>query len=117
MRSLPLRAVAALVLALLGAGTGIATVALHDLVWGFVLGVAATVAAVLALPAGWWSRVAFVAGWVAMVGWLTVPRAEGDYLISQDWQGYGVLLLGLVLTVLGVATLPRPDRRRESVDS
>ena len=38
---------------------------------------------------GWWSRLAFVVGWVAMVGWLTVPRRpEGDYLISQDWQGY-----------------------------
>jgi uncharacterized protein DUF6113 len=49
-----------------------------------------------------------VLGWVATVGWLTLPRPEGDYLISQDWQGYGVLALGMLLLVVGLATLPRP---------
>ena len=93
---------------LLGAGTGIATVALHDLVWGLVLGVAATVVTVVALPPGWRHRLAFVVGWDAVVGWLTLPRAEGDYVISQDWQGYAVLGLGLVLLVVAIGTLPRP---------
>jgi hypothetical protein len=97
-------------LLLAGAVTGVATVAVHELVWGFVLASAATAATVLALPPGWWTRLAFVLGWVTTVGWLTLPRAEGDYLISQDWQGYGVLGLGMVLLVVAVATLPRPGR-------
>ncbi|WP_028643039.1 DUF6113 family protein [Nocardioides sp. URHA0020] len=103
-----MRLLAALGLLLAGAVTAVATVAVHELVWGFVLAVAATSMTVLALPPGWWSRLAFVVGWVAMVGWLTVPRPEGDYLVSQDWQGYAVLGLGMVLLVVGLATLPRP---------
>ena len=95
---------------MLGAGTGIATVALHDLVWGLVLAAAATVAAVVSLPPGR-HRLAFVVGWDAIVGWLTLPRPEGDYVISQDRQGYAVLALGLLLLVAGLATLPRPRAR------
>jgi hypothetical protein len=105
-----MRFVAALGLLLLGAGTGIATVALHDLPWWLLLATVATAVTTYALPPGWWSRLAFVVGWIAMVGWLALPRAEGDYLISQDWQGYAVLGLGLVLVIVGVATLPRPRR-------
>lgn len=93
-----------------GAATGLATVALHDLAWGLPLAVAATVATLVALPAGWWSRLAYVVGWDAMVAWLTVPRPEGDYLLSQDVAGYAVLGLGLVLLVVGIGTLPRPRR-------
>jgi hypothetical protein len=107
---------AALGLLLVGAATGLATVALHDLGWGLALAIAATGLAVLALPPGWSTRLAFVIGWDAMVGWLTVPRAEGDYLLSQDLAGYTVLGLGLVLLVFGVATLPRP-RGRETPNS
>lgn len=103
-----MKVVAAVGLLLVGAITGLTTVAVHELVWGLVLAVAATAVTVLALPPGWWSRLAFVVGWVAIVGWLTLPRAEGDYLISQDWQGYVVLGFGLLLLVLGLATLPRP---------
>ena len=99
--------VAALGLLVVGAGTAIASVALHELVWGFVLMAAATIVTVRALRPGL-LRLAFVAGWVAMVGWLTVPRSEGDYLISQDWQGYALLGLGLAILIAGVATIPRP---------
>jgi hypothetical protein len=104
------RALAAIGLLVVGALTGIATIALHQLAWGFVLASAATFATAYALPAGWWSRLAFVVGWVGSVGWLTVPRAEGDYVVGQDAAGYAVLGLGLVLLVVGVATLPRPRR-------
>lgn len=107
-----MRVLAAAGLLLVGAVTAVATVALHDLWWGLALASVATVWTTLALPAGWWSRLAFVAGWVAVVAWLTFPRAEGDYLISQDVQGYAVLALGLVLLVLAIATLPRPAGRR-----
>lgn len=106
-----MRALAAVGLLLVGAGTGIATVAVHDLGGWLLLAVAATGVTTYALPAGWWSRLAFAAGWVAMVGWLALPRPEGDYLISQDWQGYAVLGLGLVMVIVTVATLPRPRRR------
>lgn len=106
-----MRALTALGLLVVGAGTGIATVALHQLWWGFLLAFAATLATAYALPPGWWSRLAFVVGWVLMVGWLALPRPEGDYLISSDVAGYAVLGLGLVLLTFGIATLPRPKMR------
>lgn len=103
-----MRLLAALGLLVAGALTGIATIALHQLTWGLVLAFAATCVTAYALQPGWWSRLAYVVGWVAMVGWLTVPRPEGDYLVSSDLPGYAVLGLGVVLLVFGVATLPRP---------
>lgn len=105
-----MRALAAAGLLLAGAATGVAVVALHPIGWGLALGLVATAAAVTALPAGWWSRLAFVVGWDAMVGWLTFPRPEGDYVISQDAPGYAVLGAALVLVIVGIATLPRPPR-------
>ncbi|GAB2445716.1 hypothetical protein GCM10027062_28220 [Nocardioides hungaricus] len=106
-----MRLLAAAGLLLAGAVTGVATVALHQLWWGLALATVAVVAAVVALPAGWWSRLAFVVGLDLVVGWLTMPRAEGDYLISRDVQGYAVLILGLVLLVGALGTLPRPSAR------
>ena len=90
-----------------GALTGIATIALHQLTWGILLAFAATGATAVALPRGWWSRLAFVVGWVVMVGWLAMPRSEGDYLVSSDLAGYAVLGFGVLLLVFSVATLPR----------
>lgn len=106
-----MKVLAALGLLLVGAATGIATVALHTISWGIVLGFAATAVAAYALPPGWWTRLAFVAGWVGMVGWLAMPRSEGDYLLSSNLSGYAVLGFGLVLLVFGVASLPRPRMR------
>ena len=103
---------AAVGLLLAGAATGVATVAVHETWWGLAFGSLATVVGVAALPAGWWSRLAFVTGWVLTVGWLALPRAEGDYVISQDAQGYAVLALALVLLVVGIATLLRPRSAR-----
>lgn len=105
-----MRILAALGLLILGAGTGIATVAVHRLSWALVLAVAATTLTAYAVPPAWWGRLAFAAGWVVTVGWLAVPRPEGDYLIGQDWQGYLVLGVGMLLILVGVATLPRPRR-------
>ncbi|CAI9409558.1 hypothetical protein [Nocardioides sp. T2.26MG-1] len=106
-----MRVLAAVGLLAAGAATAVATVALHEISWGIVLALGATAVAVVALPPGWWSRLAFVAGWDAMVAWLTFPRPEGDYLISQDLPGYTVLGAALVLLIVGIATLPRPARR------
>lgn len=102
-----MRIAAALGLLVAGAVTGATTVAVHELWWGLLLSQAAVLTTVVALPAGWWSRLAFVAGYDVMVGWLAVPRSEGDYLVSQDLQGYAVLAIGLVLLVAALATLPR----------
>ncbi len=52
-----------------------------------------------------------------MVGWLTLPRPEGDYLVSQDVQGYAVLGLGVLLLVFAIATLPRPTRGPRTVSA
>lgn len=102
-----MRVAAALGLLVAGAVTGVATVAVHELWWGLLLSQAAVLTTVVALPAGWWSRLAFVAGYDVLVGWLAVPRSEGDYVLSQDLQGYAVLAVGVALLVGALATLPR----------
>lgn len=94
-------------LLVVGLATGLASVALHQLWWGLLLSVLATATTMFALPAGWWSRLPFALGWVGVVGWLTVPRPEGDYAIAGDANGYALLAGALVVFVTGVATLPR----------
>lgn len=101
------RAPLALALLLLGALTGIASVAVHQWWWGLPLGVAAPVATAVALPAGWWSRLPFSLGWVVMVGYLTIPRPEGDFVIPDGTAGYVLLVVAMVLLVSGLVTLPR----------
>lgn len=95
-----------------GAVVGLAAVALHTIWWGLLLGAAATAATLYALPPGWWLRASFGVGWAATVGFLSVPRPEGDYLISADANGYLLLGLGVVVLVVSLATLPRPSTRR-----
>jgi hypothetical protein len=99
-----------------GAATAVATVALHDWWRGFAFGAVVTLLVAYALPAGWSTRLAYAAGWDALVGWLTVPRPEGDYVISADARGYAVLGLGLVLLAGCVVTLPRPGRSEALAD-
>lgn len=101
--------VAALLLAA-GAATALATVALHQLWWGLLLGTAATLAGLLGLPRGWLTRLPYAAGWAGMVGYLTLPPPGGGYAIGADTSGYAVAGLALVLLVAAVATLPRPGR-------
>lgn len=97
-----------------GAVVGLAAVALHPLWWGLLLGVAATSASLWALPPGWWSRTSFGVGWVGMVGYLSAPRPEGDYVISADWQGYLLLGFGIAVLIFALATLPAPRGRGRS---
>ena len=109
-----MRLLAALVLLVLGVGTGLASVALHEFRWGLLLSAVATFATLVWLPPGWWSRLPFALGWAGLVGSVVSPRPEGDYAIRQGLAGY--LLLGIAVLVLGfaVATLPRPGSRRRS---
>ena len=111
-----MRVLAAAGLLAVGAGTAVAGVALHSLTWGLALTVAATAFALLALPAGWWTRLPFALGWTVMVAWLVPTRPEGDYAVGQDWQGYTMLGLALLVLVIGIGTLPRPGARRVPSD-
>jgi hypothetical protein len=105
-----MRVLTAALLLVVGAATALATVALHSSGWGFVLGAAATLAALVAVGAGWSTRLAFGTGWLGFIAWVTPSRAEGDFAISSDPAGFGLLVLALLVLVYSVATLPRPRR-------
>ena len=107
-----MRVLVATLLLVCGAATALATVALHSYGWGFLLGTVATLAAMVAVGAGWSRRLAFGAGWVAFIAWVTPARAEGDFAVSSDPAGYGLLALSLAVLVYSVVTLPRPRRGR-----
>lgn len=96
-----------------GAATGLAAVVVHATTWGWPLAVATAVAATVALPPAWWGRLAFSWAWAATVLGLSVSRDEGDYLISGDLRGYGLLAIAVVLAVAGalgsVRGRARPD--------
>ncbi|MEX0427588.1 hypothetical protein AB3X52_08160 [Nocardioides sp. DS6] len=106
-----LRAAAAL--GLLGAGfvVGLSAVALHARWWGLALGAVATLAALVALPPGLWSRASYAVGWLVALGLAMVPRPEGDYAVASDAPGYLLIGVGLVLLVGALATLPVGRRR------
>lgn len=93
------RALLAVPCVLLGFGVSVCVVAVHDHAWGLALGLAATAATLVALPPGWWSRLAFSLGWVAVLVLVTPERAEGDFVVSGDLDGY--LLLGAGIAVFG----------------
>ena len=98
--------------ALLAAGvvTAVAAVVLHTRAWGLLLAVVAVGATLLALPAGWSTRLPFGMGFALAVGRLAMRRGEGDYLVPGDAAGYVVLGLAVVVAAVALATLPRPAR-------
>jgi hypothetical protein len=108
-----LRLAMAPLLVALGAVNGLAAVAVHARLWGLVWGLAATVAVLVALPRGWWSRLAFALGWAALVGYAATTRPEGDYVIAADGSGYALLVVAPVLVVAALVTLPPPRRVRD----
>lgn len=94
----------------LGAASGLASVAVHDKSWlWFVLALAAPLATTIAVAAGL-LRVAFVAGWFGVLMLAVLGRPEGDYAISSNVRGYSLLGAGLLILALAVATIPRPVR-------
>lgn len=109
---LGLRLAAAAGLLLAGCATGTSLVVLHDRTWALAVGLVAGLLAVAALPPGWWSRLAFGAGWVLVVGFATAGRPEGDSVLASDVPSYAVLGSALLVAVVVVATLPGPARRR-----
>lgn len=103
------QAAACLGLLLLGALLGLSTVWVHGRWWALGLGAAATVATELAAPRGL-PRLAYAIGWIVGAGYFVLSRPEGDFVVGSDPTGYAFLALGLVVVVLGVATVP-PRRR------
>ena len=97
---------------LLGLVVGLSSVALHQRWWGLPLAIVATATTAYALASGWWARMPFAFGWVAIVGYLAFPRDEGDYAIAADAPGY--VLLGFAVALLVAATVTLQPLRRDS---
>lgn len=108
-----MRPLLGLVAAVVGAVTGIASVALHDASWAwFVLTVAAPAAAVTALPKGWLS-LGFALGWLAVVLVAIGGTSAGSYAISADLRGYAFLAGAMALMVGAIVSLPTPNRSEQ----
>ena len=80
---------------LLGAGTSLATLALHQSWRWLALAAAATLVVLLALPRGGWLRLPFALGWTVIVLVAVLGRPEGDYVLGAEVHGYTVLIGGL----------------------
>lgn len=108
----------AVLLLLLGAAVGVASVLLHARWWGMAAGLGATAAWLVALPGGWWLRPPFALGWVGAVLVLAPERPEGDYLVAGDAAGWVLLGAGVVVLmagVLGVRRRPDPSSERVAI--
>lgn len=101
----------ALALLAVGGISAVATVAVHGRWWGLGLAVATVGVTLVAVGAGWSTRLAFAAGFALVVIRLAITRPEGDYVVAANAQGYLVLLLTLAIVAFAVATLPRPSRK------
>lgn len=100
--------VAVAVLALCGGAlVGCAAVGVHQYWWGLLLAVAATAAVLVAVPGGWWRRLPFSLGWVAVVLVLADERPEGDVMIGQSVAGYLLLGAGVGVLIGGVVGVRR----------
>jgi hypothetical protein len=79
----------------LGAGTSLATLALHQSWLWLAVAAAATLAVLLALPRGGWLRLSFALGWTVIVLAAVLGRPEGDYVLGAEGHAYTVLIGGL----------------------
>lgn len=80
---------------LLGAGTSLATVALHQSWLWLALAAVATLALLVAPPRGGWLRLPFALGWTVIVLVAVLGRPEGDYVLGTEVHGYTVLIGGV----------------------
>lgn len=96
---------------LLGIVCGLATALVHRDWWGMALGVAAAATVSVALPATWWGRPAFAAGWVLAILVVLLPPPGGGFVVVADLLGYGLLGGSLLLLLVCVLT-SRPGRVR-----
>ena len=104
----------ALLSLLSGAASGLAAVAVHSTAWGWPLAVGCVLVVAGALPPSWWGRPVFCAAWAATVFALSMPRPDGDYLVSGDVAGYGLLLVAVVVVLIGLTALVRGRARADA---
>lgn len=109
------RGLSALACLVAGAAVAVCAVALHDHLWGLLLGSVTTIACLVALPGGWWARLPFALGWAVVLWFATFERPEGDYLVSADVDGYVLLAFGMGVVVGGFVGLA--PRRAAAEDS
>lgn len=105
------RAPAAVVLLVTGFLVGLAAVAVHGRWWGLLLAWLGSSAGLLGLRPGY-QRIAYAAGWLVPIALGSIPRPTGGYAIATDATGIGLLVLGLVLVIATIVTLPIRPRRR-----
>jgi len=98
-----------LALAVVGALTGLGTVAEFPRWWGLALAMSASLLSAYAAPAGW-PRCGYVVGWLVPLVLAQLGRPEGDWALTADVPGYLVLLTGVVLLTYAVATVPPRGR-------
>lgn len=96
-------AVAAL---LVGFGSGVCAVAVHNTWWGFLVAVAGT-AGLLGAMRGRAARSLAGAGWLLALFFAVRGRAEGDYAVAANLRGQLLLGLGLVVLVASLWSLAR----------
>ena len=108
------RAGLAVVAVVAGAATGLAAVAVHDTWWGWPLAVVTVLVVVAALPPTWWARPLFCVSWAVVVFLLAAPRPDGDYVVSANLRGYGLLGVAAMLVGVGVVSAVRGRSRADT---
>lgn len=111
-----MRLATALAALVLGIATAAAAVVLHDITWTAVLEWIATLLTLRALPAGLPGRLPYALGWMAVLAVAVTRTPGGGYLIESSTSGYAVLVLGLVVLSVGIATYPLKRRSRLAGD-
>ncbi|KRF13944.1 hypothetical protein ASG90_14125 [Nocardioides sp. Soil797] len=113
----PLLAASALLAFVVGAGTGIASLAVHQKSWPWlVLALAAPAATAVALRAGW-LRSGFCLGWIAVVLVALQTLPAGDFVVMSNTRGYAVFGFCMAMLIGMVVTLPARRRAKESESS
>ncbi|HSE08064.1 MAG TPA: hypothetical protein VLB29_05320 [Nocardioidaceae bacterium] len=96
----------------LGLAAGVAVIAVHRTLLGFVLA-AVTTLVVLWTLRQWLPRAAtaFAAGWLLPLLVAISGRSEGDYAVSSDLHGWMLIIFGFVVLITGISWgRPMPGR-------
>jgi hypothetical protein len=103
--------------AVLGLAVCFASVVVHRLpLAGFPAGLLLAVAATLATA--WWLRtssrprltLSYAVGWLLLFALVLQPRAEGDYALASDLEGYALMGAGLVVALVALTALTGSSR-------
>lgn len=101
--------------ALLGVVVLVAATAVHRTTLGLALGIATSLAVLVATRPGVPTRIAYGAGWLLAAAVLMRERPEGDTWFAGDLRSYALLGVAFVIVAVGLATLP-PRRHLSSAE-